>query len=102
MKKLNFIHELTPPNLISLHQELATLFQSEDDNEARLLELIGLRDELINQHLLGLDDESKHLFAEAELKVNDKLKELTQNRLSGTLNQISGLIRGRKNVAKYK
>lgn len=102
MKKLNLVHEKTPPSLLGISQELESLLQSEDDIEARLFELIVQRDELIMAHLASLDSEQKRHFAEAEIKVNDRLKKLTKGLLKGKLGELSGLIKGRKSVAKYK
>lgn len=102
MKKLKLIHPLTPPSLIDVNSKLESLLQAEELDDTKLRELVDARDEIILQHLEGLSAEAKQAFAREELIVNDKISEVAKGLLKKSLAQISGLLRGRKAVEKYK
>ena len=99
-KKLT--HSLTPEPLKQINSELEQLIAQDELDEQKLRALIDKRDETIQQYLASLDADSASTFARSELEINNWLAEYCQKKLSGALNQLSGLVRGRKAVEKYK
>lgn len=102
MKKLTLNHEETPVNLVSINKELEALLANDELNDKRLLELIEERDELICEYLNSLDEDAKKSFAIAEIEINTKLTHVAQTLFKASLSKLSGLVRGRKAVEKYK
>ncbi len=102
MKKIKLNHNNTPPNLIPINQELEGVLSSEELDDKRLLELIVKRDDLITAHLDGLDVDAKKAFATAEYDTNQRLTQIAETLFRTSLSKLSGLLRGRKAVEKYK
>lgn len=102
MKKIVLNHSFTPSPLKKLNQDLALLFNQKDPDEARFLSLVTLRDEFIQKYLTELSGEQKQHFVEAEIKINGLLVACANELFKASLNQLSGLVRGRKAVEKYK
>ena len=102
MKKLSLSHEFTPPSLVETNQALEALLAEDEFDDKTLLDLVNQRDALIQAHLDSLDDEARQSFAEAEIKSNESLREIAQGFFRASLNKLSGLVRGRKAVSKYR
>ena len=101
MKKLTLNHLYTPSQLREINQELSKLFSITDFAESEFLKLVMRREETILAHLASLDPNDKKQFSEAELKVNAALFEFASKLSKASLDQLSGLLRGRKAVKKY-
>mgnify|MGYP006084665549 CR=1 FL=1 len=70
--------------------------------ESKFLKLVTERDEFIKDYLQNLHDELKTDFVDAELKVNGALVAYAEESFKASLKQLSGLVRGRKAVNKYR
>ncbi|MFT5676417.1 MAG: hypothetical protein ACI808_002362 [Paraglaciecola sp.] len=101
MKKLTLNHLYTPSQLLKINQKLSELFSITDFEESEFLRLVTLREETILSHLSSLDKNDIKQFSEAELKVNSALHEFASKLSKASLNQLTGLLRGRKAVKKY-
>ena len=100
--RLQFDHSFTPSPLKEINQQLSEILAKDDVDEARLLLLIEQRDRIVKEHLDSLEEDVIQQFAEAELEVNQRLEAVSKKLLSDSLGNLSGLIRGRKAVEKYK
>jgi hypothetical protein len=102
LKKIILNHSLTPSFLSQINQDLTTLLLEQDPDESKFLELATKRDDLIQKHLSELDYKTKQEFVKAEIEVNGVLVASANQLFKASLNQLSGLVRGRKAVEKYK
>ena len=102
MKKLNLDHSFTPTPLKNINNDLSELTNENDPDESIFLTLVIERDEFIQKFLKNLPDEEKNNFVTAELKVNGALVAYAQESFKASLKQLSGLVRGRKAVNKYR
>lgn len=102
MNKLNLSHEHTPANLNEINSQLESVLNTDPVDDEKLRALIDSRDKIILEHLNGLQPEHEKTFAEKELGVNKVLSKLIEKQLQTSLKQLSGLVRGKKSVNKYK
>lgn len=102
MKKLNLNHEKTPAKLAEINQQLESTLSNDELDDARLRVLVELRDEFIITHLQSLNNIQQKSFAELEVLSNTALSKLISNQLSDSLTELTGLLRGKKAVNKYK
>ena len=102
MKNLSLNHSQTPSQLVETNNKLEALLDSGEFEESILLQLVGERDNLINQHLTRLDHEQKAQFAEKELEINKQLVVHVSKLQRTVLAKLSGLLKGKKAVKKYK
>lgn len=102
MKKLNLNHEKTPAKLAEINQQLESTLSNDELDDARLRVLVELRDEFIVTHLQSLNNIQQKSFAELEVLSNTALSKLISNQLSDSLTELTGLLRGKKAVNKYK
>ena len=102
MKKLILDHSFTPSPLKSINSCLSELTAENDPDESRFLKLVTERDEFIQKFLGNLPDEDKTNFVNAELLVNGALVAYAEESFKASLKQLSGLVRGRKAVNKYR
>lgn len=103
MKKLILDHYFTPSPLKNLNCKLSELTTENDPDESKFLQLVTERDEFIQKYLKHLSDqEEKKHFATAELQVNGALVAYAEASFKASLKQLSGLVRGRKAVNKYR
>lgn len=102
MKKIILNHSLTPSFLSQINQDLSNLLLEQDPEESKFLELATQRDDFIQKHLSELDNKTKQEFVKAEIEVNGVLVASANQLFKASLNQLSGLVRGRKAVEKYK
>lgn len=102
MKKLILDHEFTPSPLKKINQDLSELTTENDPDESIFLKLVTVRDEFIQKFLENIPKEEKNNFVTAELKVNGALVAYAQESFKASLKQLSGLVRGRKAVNKYR
>jgi len=101
LKKIILDHPFTPVNLRLINQELNQFFLLEEPDEKLFLDLANRRDSVVQSHLATLDGKDKKHFSQAELEVNGTLVAYANKLFKASLNQLSGLIRGRKAVKKY-
>jgi hypothetical protein len=102
LKKLILDHSYTPSPLKSINRDLSELTAENDPDESRFLKLVTERDEFIQNYLENLPDKENKHFATAELQVNGALVAYAQESFKASLKQLSGLVRGRKAVNKYR
>ncbi len=102
MKTLKLDHQYTPDLLKAINQDLTELLASAEPDQAKFLDLVTQRDEFIQNYLQKLTNPTKNDFITAELKVNGALVAYAEQSFKASLNQLSGLVRGRKAVKKYK
>ncbi|MBU3002106.1 hypothetical protein [Paraglaciecola arctica] len=102
MKKLTLNHSYTPTPLKSINQRLSELTTENDPDESNFLKLAIERDEFIQDYIKNLPDDEKREFVTAELQVNGALVAYAEESFKASLKQLTGLIRGRKAVKKYR
>jgi hypothetical protein len=102
LKTLNLTHSFTPTPLNKINQGLLELTSDIDPDESQFLKLVTERDEFIQSYLQTLQKQLKKNFVDAELKVNGALVAYAEESFKASLKQLSGLVRGRKAVKKYK
>lgn len=101
MKNLRLDHAFTPPELQQLNRTLLELLANDSPEEAEFLRLVTVRDEIIQSYLAECSDDTRKLFAQAELHVNGALVAYANTLFKASLKQLRDLIRGRKAVKKY-
>ena len=102
MNKLILDHSFTPSPLKSINRDLSELTIKNDPDESRFLKLVTERDEFIQKFIENLPDVEKNNFVTAELLVNGALVAYAEESFKASLKQLSGLVRGRKAVNKYR
>lgn len=102
LENLSLNHEFTPSQLVTINQQLESLLEGSEPDEARLLQIVSERDDFVTQHLESLTTADKKRFALAELETNQKLTIIAQTLYSASLKQLIGLKRGLKAVQQYK
>tara|TARA_R110000751_G_scaffold81077_1_gene163376 strand:- start:85215 stop:85523 length:309 start_codon:yes stop_codon:yes gene_type:complete len=102
LKKLTLNHSYTPAPLKSINQRLSELTTENDPDESIFLKLAIERDEFIQNYIKTLSDDERNHFVTAELQVNGALVAYAEGLFKESLKQLSGLIRGRKAVKKYR
>jgi len=102
LKTLTLNHSFTPSPLMKINQDLAELTSDVDPDESKFLQLVTDRDEFIQRYLQTLQDQPQTDFVNAELKVNGALVAYAEESFKASLKQLSGLVRGRKAVNKYR
>ena len=102
MSNIHLNHAFTPPNLKILNDKLESLVNDSDPDEARLLQFVSERDEIVTAHLDTLLGKDKKNFAEAELNINQQLSAVAKTLLLASQNHLSGFLKGRKAIKKYK
>ncbi len=102
MKKLILDHSFTPSPLKNINRDLSELTTENDPDESRFLKLVTERDEFIQKFLENLPDDKKNNFVTAELQVNGALVAYAEESFKASLKQLTGLVRGRKAVNKYR
>ena len=97
-------HSLTPQALAKINDDiLQCLVEVSDETRyQKLYALIEQRDEVIQSHLQSLDSDSARSFAEQEVSVNNKLKEMAQTLLKSAKDDVSQFLRSQKAVKKYR
>ena len=102
MKTLTLNHSFTPSPLKKINLDLSELTSDDDPDESKFLQLVTQRDEFIQSYLQTLEKQLKTDFVSAEIKVNGVLVAYAEESFKASLKQLSGLVRGRKAVKKYK
>ncbi|GAB2689935.1 hypothetical protein Q4574_00585 [Aliiglaciecola sp. 3_MG-2023] len=102
MIKLTLSHQYTPENLKAINTQIETVLAAAELDDKLLKQLIETRDEVVVDHLKSLDQTAEKLFSESELETNKSLTKVIDTQLKESLKQLSGLIRGKKSVNKYK
>ena len=87
---------------MKINQDLAELTSDVDPDESKFLQLVTDRDEFIQRYLQTLQDQPQTDFVNAELKVHGALVAYAEESFKASLKQLSGLVRGRKAVNKYR
>jgi uncharacterized Rossmann fold enzyme len=102
VNKLNLSHSYTPDNLKDINAQIESLLSADTLDDEQLRQLVENRDVIVISHLKSLENDREKLFAECELASNKALTKLLNKQLKDSLAQLSGLIRGKKIVGKYK
>jgi hypothetical protein len=102
LKNLILDHSYTPSPLKTINQELHALNSKEDPEQSTFLAIVTQRDEFIQSYLQIVDPEIKHYFVEAELIVNGALVAYASELFNSSFKELTGLVRGRKAIKKYK
>jgi hypothetical protein len=87
---------------MKINQDLAELTSDVDPDESKFLQLVTDRDEFIQRYLQTLQDQPQTDFVNAELKVNGALVAYAEESFKASLKLLTGLVRGRKAVKKYR
>ncbi|WP_296044893.1 hypothetical protein [uncultured Alteromonas sp.] len=97
-------HELTPDALSDVNSQIIDSLKPEEQSSGFTLfyALIVQRDELVQHILADSDPAFARSFAEKELVVNDKLKEVAQTLLKSAKDDASHFIRSQAAIKKYK
>lgn len=102
MKNLNLNHDYTPPKLADINLQIQTVLNAEELDDSLLKSLIEQRDVVVIEHLRSISVDDEKQFAKNELVINQTLSEEIGLQLKASLKDLSGLLRGRKAVDKYK
>lgn len=102
MKTLILNHSYTPSPLEKINQDLHALTADSDLDQSKFLALAIERDKFIQTYIQTLDKQAQKEFAKAELKVNGALVAYAEQSFKTSLNELSGLVRGRKAIKQYK
>jgi hypothetical protein len=102
LKTLALNHSYTPSLLKKINQDLSELTSDVDPDESKFLQLVTQRDEFIQNYLQTLEKKLKTNFVNAEIKVNGLLVAHAEESFKASSKELSGLVRGRKAVKKYK
>jgi len=103
VNKNDLNHPQTPIALREINEQIAAQFEnSSESNFFELKTLITQRDSAIKIHLDSLAPTEKQEFANLELDVNNRLKEMAQSLLEDAKDDITRFVRSRSAVKKYK
>jgi hypothetical protein len=102
LKKLTLDHSFTPNPLRTINQDLSELTSDNDPDESQFLQLVTKRDEFIQTYISNLSGDELKDYVLAELEVNGALVAYAEESFKASLNQLSGLVRGRKAINKYR
>ncbi|MBU2877984.1 MULTISPECIES: hypothetical protein [Aliiglaciecola] len=102
MSKLTLNHRFTPDNLKDINGQIEAVLDAKELDNELLKQLIIKRDVVVTNHLKSLERDNEKVFAEHEIIVNNTLSTIVESQLKESLTQLSGLIRGKKIVNKYK
>lgn len=98
-------HSETPDALRVVNQQIVDCLATPDDSESgfkSFFALVKQRDQIVQDILSQSDSTSARSFAEKELIVNDKLKEVAQTLLKSAKDDVSHFIRSQAAIKKYK
>ncbi|MCU7554983.1 hypothetical protein OCL06_10260 [Alteromonas sp. ASW11-19] len=96
-------HSYTPAALREINESLSAQLEDPSASDVkRINALLKIRDEFIAGHLEVLDAEKKQAFANAELSVNNRLKEVAQTLLQSAKDDVSQFVRSRAAAKKYE
>ncbi len=102
MNTLILDHAHTPESLKPINDALSKLLSEDNPDEAEFLALASSRDECIQAHLNTLANDEKKTFITLELEKNGLLLAQANAMFKASLNELSGLVRGRKAIEKYR
>ncbi|GEM_PF-3250349 len=99
-----FDHPDTPEHLSQLNAQIVELLNLEEIDSEQLLALVDKRDEIINQYLKTLNEQSSEQksFIEQEIQANNKLTRICQSLFSATEKALVNLKKGQKAIKHYK
>ncbi len=96
-------HSHTPAKLREINSKIALVLNSSEELDVkRLNAILEERDKYINAYLLDLSEKNKHTFVNAELVVNNELKQHVQSLLKSAKNDAARFVRNRALAKKYK
>lgn len=95
-------HALSPEPLSVINQSICAVLATNPVDDQALRMLVTQRDEFIQGYLPTLAEAERKEFSSAELPINTKLHAAIKTLLTDSLSELSGLVRGRKAVKKYK
>lgn len=96
-------HPYTPAALRDINDKItAQLADISTADFSEINRLIKERDTLIRAHLSQVHGGAKEAFANHELDVNNKLRDLARNLRDSTKDEVTRLVRGKAAIKKYK
>ena len=103
MKSTDLNHPYTPSALRDINEKItAQLADISTADFSEINRLIKERDIVIRAHLNDVHGSAKEVFANHELDVNNKLKDLAQKLRDSTKDEVTRIVRGKAAIKKYK
>ena len=103
MKSTDLNHPYTPSALRDINEKItAQLADISTADFSEINRLIKERDIVIRPHLNDVHGSAKEAFANHELDVNNKLKDLAQKLRDSTKDEVTRIVRGKAAIKKYK
>ncbi|HAU28427.1 MAG TPA: hypothetical protein DCW74_14605 [Alteromonas australica] len=103
MKSTDLNHPYTPSALRDINEKItAQLADISTADFSEINRLIKERDIVIRAHLNDVHGSAKEAFANHELDVNNKLKDLAQKLRDSTKDEVTRIVRGKAAIKKYK
>ena len=103
MKSTDLNHPYTPSALRDINEKItAQLADISTADFSDINRLIKERDIVIRAHLNDVHGSAKEAFANHELDVNNKLKDLAQKLRDSTKDEVTRIVRGKAAIKKYK
>ena len=103
MKSTDQNHPYTPSALRDINEKItAQLADISTADFSEINRLIKERDIVIRAHLNDVHGSAKEAFANHELDVNNKLKDLAQKLRDSTKDEVTRIVRGKAAIKKYK
>ena len=103
MKSTDLNHPYTPSALRDINEKItAQLADISSADFSEINRLIKERDIVIRAHLNDVHGSAKEAFANHELDVNNKLKDLAQKLRDSTKDEVTRIVRGKAAIKKYK
>lgn len=98
-------HAYTPPKLQEFNDKLEDLLHNPehgDDNLSVVLKLMHLRCDFIEEHAAKLVEVEKQHFVEHEMKIQQSLLDLLDERRKAARDLLAGLSRKRRDIKKFR
>tara|TARA_Y100001970_G_C13886282_1_gene676390 strand:- start:115 stop:426 length:312 start_codon:yes stop_codon:yes gene_type:complete len=103
VKSTDLNHPYTPSALRDINEKItAQLADISTADFSEINRLIKERDIVIRAHLNDVHGSAKEAFANHELDVNNKLKDLAQKLRDSTKDEVTRIVRGKAAIKKYK
>ena len=103
MNENDLNHTYTPAPLADINAKLLAVFSDGSEQWfTSFSQLITQRDAIIREHLAALDEDDRKVFADAELKVNERITEVAQKLLDSAKGDVTHFVRSQAAIKKYK
>lgn len=97
----SFNHNYTPPELQHINAELTLLLANEASEEYTIQKIIEQRANLVETLLNTLDEPQKRCFATFEIKSNDAILAIVEERKLALKSQLGSVSKSSKAIKKY-